>query len=234
MSWVREGGTRDWTATGKMKGWNSTSVSKGCWTGVSGVNRGGTLEMTLPFFEDTAVISNVNWRGFFFFFIANEAWWSLKNTCVCVCIDAKWLLCLQAPAHVSGEYRSSSTTLIYHCLKAQRLHSNCQLFPFFIYPLDSYGAEGIIIILFNTAIKVKWEVILTEEQLFFFLIFFLGLHYFFPPPPSFFAQGCVQMWRCKLKSFYSCSIFFFFLRIKLGRSKIALITFCFLRAYKCM
>lgn len=41
--------------------------------GVRGVNRGGdggTFEMTLPFLEDMAVISNVN-----------------------VCINAKWLLC---------------------------------------------------------------------------------------------------------------------------------------------
>lgn len=85
-----------------------------------GEDEGMEFMMTLSFLEDMAVISNVN-----------------------VCINAKWLLCLQAPTHVSGEYRSSSSTLIYHCLKAQRLHSNCELFPSFIYSLDSYGAERI-------------------------------------------------------------------------------------------
>lgn len=70
MSCVREGGTRDGQRRGRRRDGIQPQCRKaagrgkgrGEW-GESG--GGGTFEMTLPFFEDTAVISNVNWRLFF-------------------------------------------------------------------------------------------------------------------------------------------------------------------------
>lgn len=52
------------------------------WVELGAGGYGRTLEMTLLFFEDTVVISNVNWRGFCFLFFYLMKLDEAKKVCV--------------------------------------------------------------------------------------------------------------------------------------------------------
>lgn len=153
--------------------------------GVRGVNLGGRLRWLSPFLEDMAVISNVN-----------------------VCINAKWLLCLQAPTHVSRVnteapprhwfttvWRLSGFTRIVNCsLLLFTRWTAMELKEFFFF--FEYGYQGEMGSNFNRGA--------------FFKMFFLGLHYFFGLPPLFLPKDAFKCGAASWRASTPAPFFFLF------------------------